>query len=66
MSGGITSGVASFSVGGTVLTGVPIAGTFTVDGDGSVTEIDYTDQRARTNPAFYFVPYTRRQYHRDP
>ena len=40
MSGGITSGVASFSVGGTVLTGVPIAGTFTVNGDGSVTEID--------------------------
>jgi hypothetical protein len=39
-TGGTTSGVASFSLGGAVLTQVPIAGNFTVNGDGSVTEID--------------------------
>ena len=39
-TGGTTSGVASASIEGTVLTGIPIAGTFTVNGDGSVTEID--------------------------
>jgi hypothetical protein len=35
-SGGTTSGVASYSVGGTVYLGVTFAGTFTVNADGSV------------------------------
>ena len=40
-TGGTTSGVASFSIGGTVLTGVPIAGIFKVNlQDGSVLETD--------------------------
>jgi hypothetical protein len=37
---GTTSGVTSFSFGGTIYTGVPFAGTFTVNADGSVSEID--------------------------
>jgi hypothetical protein len=37
---GTTSGVTSFSVGGTVQTGVTFVGTFTVNTDGSVSETD--------------------------
>jgi hypothetical protein len=37
---GTTSGVTSFSFGGTVYTGVTFAGTFTVNADGSVSETD--------------------------
>ena len=37
---GTTSGVTSFSFGGTVFIGVTFAGTFTVNADGSVSETD--------------------------
>jgi hypothetical protein len=53
---GTTSGVASFSVGGTVYSGVTFAGTFTVNADGSVSAKSTTSQGEVVSEILYPTP----------
>lgn len=53
---GTESGVASFSAGGQVFTGVTLAGTFTVNADGSVSVTSTTSQGIVTHFIAYPTP----------